>query len=218
MADVEQRITDFFKHYTPHTFKKGETIILGGHEPAGVFYICSGEVRQYAISEHTGATLTLHIYRPGNFFPVIWGLADKRNLYYFDALTKVDVYRASKEEVVAFLKNDPEALYSLTTRLAAGLNGMLMRLETYAFTDVYGRVISELLYLIKHYGTPHENGYVLPHFTHQQLADFVGSARETVTVVMDKLEKKELVISMGHNLYVIDSDALFAEFKAKRNR
>jgi CRP/FNR family transcriptional regulator len=218
MADFEQRVEDFFVQFTKQKFKKGDTIIWGGREPEGVYYLKEGHVRQYSISEHTGNLLTLHIFHPKSFFPMIWAMANKPNSYFFESMGPVVVYRAPKGDVLRFLKQDNEVLSHFSIRLLSGLNGILIRLETLAFTDVYGRLISELLYLAKHFGRPHKTGTIIGTFTHQELADFVGSARETVSVAMEKLEKKKLVEYIGHTIFIPDPNALVIELKRKRGR
>jgi CRP-like cAMP-binding protein len=218
MTSYEQRIENFFIQFTKKQFNKGDTIIWAGREPEGVYYIKQGRVRQYSISEYTGNLLTLHIFHPGSFFPMIWALAEKPNTHFFEAMGRVIVYRAPKNELLRFIRGDTEILYHFTARLLSGLNGMLIRLETLAFTDVYGRLISELLYLVKHFGTPHKQGIVIGTFTHQELADFVGAARETVSVAMEKLQKKGLINHIGHNIYIPDVNILTEELRKKRNR
>jgi CRP-like cAMP-binding protein len=216
VTDYEQRIETFFSQYTKQIYKKGDTIIWGGREPGGVYYVLEGHVRQYSISEHTGNILTLHIYHQKSFFSMIWALAEKPNSYFFDAISPVTVYRAPKEAVLGFLRNDAEVLYHFSARLLSGLNGMLTRLETVAFTDVYGRVISEFLYLAKHFGSPHETGVMLPYFTHQEIADFVGAARETTSIAIEKLKKTKLIVYIGHNIYIPNLESLVRELNNKR--
>lgn len=217
MTNYEQRIENFFIQFTKQYFNKGDTIIWGGREPDGVYYLKEGHVRQYSISEHTGNLLTLHIYHQKSFFPMIWALAEKPNAHFFEAMGPITLYRAPKSETLRFIRNDAEILYYFSARLLSGLNGMLTRVETLAFTDVYGRLISELLYLVKHFGSMQKEGIVVGSFTHQELADFVGAARETVSVAMEKLQKKGLIDYVDHNIFIPNTDKLIAELKKKRN-
>lgn len=217
MDNYLQRLEDFFAQYTHQQYKKGQTIIYAGEEPAGIYYLKEGRIRQYTISPDTGATLTLHVYHPRSFFPLVWGIAGKRNRHFFDSLTPVTLYRAPRSEVLQFLKKEPEVVYHLTARLLSGLDGMLIRVEMLALTDVYGRVVSELLYLIKHYGNRYgaTDGMAIGKVTHQEIAEFVGSARETVSLVMKKLEDKGLVHRDGQNLCIPSPEKLARELKIK---
>lgn len=207
-----QRLEDFFADYTHQQYKKGQTIIYAGEEPAGVYYLKEGRIRQYTISPETGAILTLHIYHERSFFPLVWAIAGKRNRHFFDSLTPVTLYRAPRAEVLQFLKKEPEIVYHLMARLLSGLDGMLIRVEMLALTDVYGRVISELLYLMKHYGQKDPDaGIVIGKFTHQEISEFVGSARETVSIAMKQLEDKGLIKHKGREICIPDPEKLVRE-------
>lgn len=216
MSDYPQRLEDFFAGYTCQQFKKGQTIIYAGEEPAGVYYLKEGRIRQYTISPESGAILTLHVYHPRSFFPLIWAMASKPNRHFFDSLTPVTLFRAPRTEVLEFLKREPKLLYHLSARLLSGLDGMLIRVEMLALTDVYGRVISELLYLIKHYGKKNSAGVtIIGKFTHQEISEFVGSARETVSIAMKKLEDKGLIVMRGREICVPDPTKLILELNKK---
>lgn len=70
----------------------------------------------------------------------------------------------------------------------------LSRIEHLVFSDAYRRVISVLIYLAKHFGNETKHGVVIDHrFTQQDIATLVGIARETASIEMGKLEKKDLV-------------------------
>lgn len=212
MDNYLQRLEDFFAQHTMQQFKKGQTIIYPSEEPAGIYYLKEGRIRQYTISAETGSILTLHIYHERSFFPLIWAMAGKPNRHFFDALGPVTVYRAPRAAVLEFLRQEPKILYHLTTRLLMGLDGMLIRVEILAHTDVYGRVVSELLYLLRHYGrTSAEHGVLIGKFTHQEISEFVGAARETVSIAMKKLEDKQLITHIDGQIYIPDPDRLALE-------
>ncbi len=212
MENHLERVESFFAQYTLQKFAADQTFIEAGQEPAGIYYLKEGRVRQYTIAAGTGAIFTLHVYHPGSFFPLTWAMAGKPNRHYFDTLAPSVLCRAPQQAVVEFLKQEPEILYHLTTRLLAGLDGMLLRVETLALTDVYSRVISELVYLMKHYGEDKaEKGIKIGRFTHQEIAEFVGSARETVSIAMKKLEDANIIRHEGHTIYIPNPERLTNE-------
>lgn len=212
MDNYLQRLEDFFVQHTRQEFKKGQTIIYPGEDPAGVYYLKAGRVKQYTISAESGANLTLHIYHERSFFPLVWAMAGKPNRHFFEAVTPITLYRAPRQEVLDFIKQEPKILYQLATRLLAGLDGLLIRVEILAHTDVYGRVVSELLYLIRHYGRKDpDKGTIIGKFTHQEISEFVGSARETVSIAMKKLEDKQLILHVDGQIVVPDVDRLALE-------
>ena len=122
-------------------------------------------------------------------------LHDASNLYYFQAMTSSKLSITSKDEIVRFIKNEPSVLLDFTTRLSIGLNGLITTIQYSLFGPVHTRVVSAILLLAKRFGEPQPDGSVLIsiHLTHQDIANIVGVARETVSIEMEKLADKNLV-------------------------
>mgnify|MGYP001559973482 CR=1 FL=1 len=100
-------VEEFFARSGVTHYKKGETILRGGDQPQGVFYIKKGYVRLYSLSKE-GEELTLIIFKPGDFFPMIWAINNTSNMYYLESMTPVEVYRAPRDEFVSYIKGEPE--------------------------------------------------------------------------------------------------------------
>jgi len=190
----------FYKQFTTRKYKKGETLIRADDNPQGIFCLTKGYVRQYTISE-TGIELTLQILKPITYFPLIWAINGAPNIYFYEALTAVEVGRAPKEKVVNFIKDKPVIILELMSRLLGDYAETLSRIEHLVFSDAYRRVISVLLYIAKHFGEEKKQGIVVDHrFTQQDIATLVGVARETASIEMGFLEKKGLVKYIDHSM------------------
>src|SRR3989344_4646928 len=125
---IRKKLDDFFTKFKHQQYKKGEILIRADDEPQGIFYLKSGVVRQYSISKD-GEEQTLNLYKPISFFPLMWAINETPNTFYFEAAVDVEVHRAPKDEVIAFLKSEPEVMYDLVTRLYKGMHGLLTRIE-----------------------------------------------------------------------------------------
>jgi len=189
----------FYKQFTTCNYKKGEMLIRADDDPVGIFCLTKGYVRQYTISK-TGFELTLHILRPISYFPMVWAVNGTPNVYFFEALTPVEVGRAPRDQVVNFIKDKPVVIFELLSELIEDYAESLTRIEHLVFSDAYRRVISVILYIAKHFGEAHSSGGVVIHhrFTQQDIATLVGVARETASNEMVKLEKKGLVTYVDH--------------------
>lgn len=190
----------FYKQFITRSYKKGEMLIRADDDPQGIFCLTSGYVRQYTISK-TGFELTLHILRPISYFPMVWAVNGTQNVYYFEALTPVEVGRAPRDQVVSFIKDKPAIIFALMSELLEDYAETLTRVEHLVFSDAYRRVISILLYIAKHFGEPKGKGIIIHHrFTQQDIATLVGVARETASNEMGKLEKKGLLTHVDHSI------------------
>jgi CRP/FNR family transcriptional regulator len=202
---------EFYKQFGVRNYKKGETLIRADDDPQGIFCLTKGYVRQYTISK-TGFELTLHILKPTSYFPMVWAINGTPNIYYFEALTPVEVSRAPREQVVNFIKDKPTIIFGLMSRLLEDYAETLKRMEHLVFGDAYRRVISVFLYVAKHFGEKKGSRIIVHHrFTQQDIATLGGVARETAGIAMAKLEKKKLVKYVDHSLLFPEIEKLNSE-------
>jgi CRP/FNR family transcriptional regulator len=190
----------FYKQFTVRNYKKGEMLIRTDDDPQGIFCLTKGYVRQYTISK-SGLELTLHILKPLSYFPMVWAINGTRNVYYFEALTPVEVERAPRNEVVNFIKDKPTLLFALMSEMLEDDAETLQRIEHLVFSDAYRRVISILIYIVKHFGEETKKGMIVNHrFTQHDIATLVGVTRETASNEMVKLEKNGLIKYVDHSM------------------
>lgn len=204
----------FYKQFITRNYKKGEILIRSDDDPQGIFCLTKGYVRQYTISK-TGFELTLHILKPISYFPMVWAINGTPNVYYFEALTPVEVGRAPRDQVVAFIKDKPTIIFELMSELLEDYAESLTRVEHLVFSDAYRRVISVLLYIAKHFGEESDKGVIVSHrFTQQDIATLVGVARETASNEIVKLEKKGLIKYIDHSILFENIKKLNSELSA----
>ena len=110
--EKKEEFVEFYKQFTIREYKKGETLIRADDDPQGIFCLKKGYVRQYTISK-AGLELTLHILKPTSYFPMVWAVNGTPNVYYFEALTPVEVGRAPRDQVVDFIKDKPTVIFEL---------------------------------------------------------------------------------------------------------
>ncbi len=148
---------------------------------------------------------------------MVWAINGTPNVYYFEALTPVEVGRAPREQVVSFIKDKPTVLFELMSELIEDYAESLTRIENLVFSDAYRRIISVLLYIAKHFGEAKNEGVIVHHrFTQQDIATLTGVARETASIEMVKLEKKGLVTYIDHSMIFESIKKLDSELSSNR--
>lgn len=204
----------FYKQFVIRNYKKGEMLIRADDDPQGIFCLTKGYVRQYTISKN-GFELTLHILKPISYFPMVWAINGTQNVYYFEALTPVEVGRAPREDVVNFIKDKPTIIFELLSELIEDYAESLTRIEHLVFSDAYRRVISVLLYIAKHFGESKNKSIIVNHrFTQQDIATLVGIARETASNELSRLEKKGLIKYIDHSMVFNNMERLELELES----
>src|SRR4030042_4798903 len=211
-TDVIPKVTAFFSQKPERSCKKGEMILRPGDPISNVYYVQTGLIRFFFLLGD-GKELTLKIFKPRLYFPMFLILHDTVNLHYFQAMTASRLSHTSKEEIVHFITNEPDVLLDFTKRLSVGLSGLITTIQYSLFGSVHTRIISALLLLAKRFGEPVPGGSVLIgiHLTHQDIANIVGVARDTVSLEMEKLGKKNLVVDKRRKITILNVPRLKEE-------
>jgi CRP/FNR family transcriptional regulator, cyclic AMP receptor protein len=200
----------FFSVYPVSRYKRKDLILHANDNPSSVFYIKSGYVRVYRLSEQ-GEELTLTILKPHDFFPLTYGMTAPVNPYYLEAITPLDLWRASQEKFLTFVKANPAVLFELTNRILVKFDGMVSRMEQMVFSNAYVKVATMLLICAKRFGkTDGDSSVVQVPLTHRDIATLVGITRETASLEMKKLEKQGFVGKLGR-LFVVKQMKRFEE-------
>ena len=198
----------FFASAPEETVKKGSILLHPEDKLKNVYYLVRGNVKQYIESEY-GEIITIHIFRPGSFFPLMLLLGNIPNRFYFEAVNEVKVKVFTAAKAIDFVKKDNKELFALTTRLAEGLNGLVTRLEHLLCENSESRLISLLLYLSVKYGKPASDGTTIwiP-ITHQEIAQWIGVERETVSRQMKSFKDRGILRYKKQYITVTDLKAL----------
>ncbi|MBI3342927.1 Crp/Fnr family transcriptional regulator, partial [Candidatus Gottesmanbacteria bacterium] len=161
--------------------------------------------------------LMLQLYRPGAFFPMTWVVNDTPNRYFFEAATSVSIRRAPKDDVKLFLDKHPEVLKEFLEKLLTGIVGLWSRVEQLVLESAYAKTILLLLYYAGKFGQKDNGGVTLELSpTHREIAAWIGTTRETVSLQVEALKKKKLLLSSGRQLIIPSLPALEKELSASR--
>lgn len=208
-TEIAQKIDKFFTQFKHVTYKKGEIVIRADDNPNSIFYLISGRVRKYAISQK-GDELVVNIFKPISFFPMSWAINNEPNEYFYDALTPLEVYRAPKEKVVEFIKGNPDVLYDLLSRVYRGTDGLLRRMTYLMSGNAYARLVTELIIHAQRFGKK-TNSTIEVKISEKELATQSGMTRETVSREMKELKDKGLVTFNKNILTIIRIEELEKE-------
>jgi len=203
MPDVAEKLREFFAKYPERVFAKGQIVVHGGEEPAGIFYMIEGRVSQYDIATN-GNEVVVNVFKPPAFFPTSWAINKTPNQYFFKASTRVVAKLAPPEEVVAFLRREPEVLFDLLARVYRGTDGLLRRMAHMMGGDARSRLLFEVITATYRFGKKDADDVWRTPLNEGELALQSGLARETVNRVIHGLKAEGLVIISSAELIVPD--------------
>lgn len=203
-TQVAGKLDEFFTHFKHQTFRKGEILIRADENPSGILYLKEGIVKEYAISRK-GEELVVNLFKPGAFFPMTWGINETSNRYFFEAVTSVSGWKAPREQVIAFLRDEPDVTFDLLSRLYKGTDGLLTRIIYLMSGSAYARLITEIIISAKRFGTKDKKtGIISCSLSETELATHAGLTRETVSREMKRLKDKKLVTFSKNSLIIPD--------------
>jgi CRP-like cAMP-binding protein len=126
-----------------------------------------------------------------------------------EAMEKSVLYTLNKRDVQDVLLSDPRVSRRLLELVSHRLEDTEKKLAEFAFKNVPQRLASLLLQLA--HGAPRANdgGVSLPvRYTHQQLAEMIGTYRETVTKVLNDFRQQGWIRIDHGRILLVDVVAL----------
>ncbi len=193
-SDITEKVKDFFQPYPLRAFSKGERLLQAEELPAGVFYLTEGRVSQYDITPN-GNVVVVNAFKPGAFFPMSSAINNSTNHYFFEASTKAAAYVAPAADVLTFVKDNPDVMFDLLSRVYRGMDGVLRRMAHLMGGDARSRLLFELLNATYRFGESVEGdeAAIFVPLKEGDLAKHSGLARETVNRNLQNMKTQGLV-------------------------
>lgn len=199
---VEDKVKKFFSNYPEKSFYKGDVLIWAHNEPDGIFFIENGSVCQCDISKD-GKKIIVNQFKKGAFFPMSWAINKTRNEYFYEATEDLETRFAHTDEVLRFVKNNPDVMYDLLGRVFRGTDGLLEKVSHLMFSDAQTRVLYTMIneYERSQHKEKNEELFVIK-LTESELSLRTGLARETVSRQLGKLGKLKLLTVSGGSIKI----------------
>lgn len=193
---AHEKVEQFFAKYTLRSYSKGQILLLADEKANNIFYLESGRVKCYDVS-YRGDEVIVNVFRPPSFFPMSLAINNGTNPFIYEAETDVKLRMAPADLVVEFVRDNPDVLFDLLSRVYRGIDGLLGRMAQLMSGNASSRVLYELVIECRRFGKPSQTGCEIS-INEKDLAARVGLSRETVNREISKLKKQDfLVINSG---------------------
>ena len=193
-------------HIVMRSHSANQVILLENDWGNSVYFILNGwvKIRTYNID---GKEVTLNIVGKGELFGEMAALDEAPRSTDVITLTPTLICNVPSQDFVQLLATEPQAGIRLAKQMARRLRQVNRRLRLRE-SDSMARVVDVILFLADGQGVKVEGGIEVPNLPHRELSSLSGLARETVTRVLIKLEKKELIIRDRDLIRIPDLQAL----------
>jgi CRP/FNR family transcriptional regulator len=190
------------------SFRKGELIYSPFDKGDALFLVESGRVRLFR-SASDGRQVTLAMLDSGASFGQLSVLDTPLLDAYAEAMTDCVVRVLRIADLERAVAEHPRVALNLMRSLADRLREAEDQIESLAFRPVPSRLAGKLLDLMDRYGRVTPNGIRIDErFTHMQLAEMIGTSRETLTKVLNELRDAGLIDVRDRLVWVLDADGL----------
>jgi len=191
------------RHHPPD-----QVILLENDWGSSVYFILSGwvKVRTYNLE---GKEVTLNVLGAGEMFGEMAPLDRAPRSTDVITLTSATIGSLPATDFMQLLEVEPLAGINLSRLMAKRLRQVNRRLRLRE-ADSTARVADVLLFLAEGQGVKSPQGVEIPNLPHRELSSLSGLARETVTRVLGKFERKQIILrnSDRDSLCITDLQAL----------
>ena len=170
-----------------------------------LFLLKKGTVEVYRINAEGKKLVTARL-QAGSVFGKMGILGQRMDEAYAEATSECLICVMSRSDVEQILLKDPRIAVRLAQSLGNRLAEAEARLEDMAFKSVPGRVASLLLRLAD--DTDWRGRKIVKGLTHQQIAEIIGSYRETVTLTLNEFRANGHVDTGRRKIILLDETRL----------
>ena len=187
-------------------------LFLEKQDSRGVFVLCEGEVK-LTISSSEGKTLILRIAKAGEILGLMSVPSGKPYEVTAETIRPSQIAFVRREDFLRFVAQFPEATQGIVKQLSSNYNMACEQLRTVGLSASAPEKLAKLLldWSAGAEETKAGTRITMP-LTHEEIAEFIGSTRETVTRTLSEFRSRNLVTLKGSTLMIASRTALANAF------
>lgn len=174
-------------------FERKSLVYLPDDESDSVLLLVSGRVRIYHITTE-GKEALLAFIDPGELFGELTIIGQSEREEFAETMEKSQIVKIPAATIRELMAENPDVTLGVTKLIGLRRQRFERRLKSLMFQPNRDRLIFLLLELAERYAVLHPDGIALRiRLSHQEMANIIGSTRETVTVVLGELQQEGLL-------------------------
>lgn len=194
-------LSEFDVHKSCHFYKKNQSLFVEGSFPRGVFCINHGKVKIYALGDE-GKEQIVHIAREGEVVGFRSMLSGEPYRLSASTLEDANICFVAKDDFLNMLDTNVVMRNSVLKELSKELGERAIFITNLAQKSVRERLAYSLLLLQDVYGEEPIN------LTREDLANFVGTATETLIRLLKDFKDEHLIDVQTRKVFITNKEAL----------
>lgn len=209
LSEVE--LEPFIKIAQTRYYKQKMYVFMQDDPLDRVFFIHTGKIKIYK-TDFSGKEQIVSVLEPGEMFPHAGFFRQGNFPAHAEVMEDANLIVIPIDKFEETLISFPELCIKLFKVLGEKIVDLQGRLEAQVLHNTYEQIILLLLRLCKSNGEKVGSHYQLTtQFTNRELANMIGTSRETVSRTINHLKKKDYINQCEEGFYLIDREALQQE-------
>jgi CRP/FNR family cyclic AMP-dependent transcriptional regulator len=210
-CDLEPRALAAFEALKiTNTYPKGATLFSEGESANGVYLLCRGRVKLSAYSSD-GKALILRIAQAGEILGLSAAIGDMPHKATAEVLENCQVNFVRKPDFLRFLRDHADAGFNALRQLSNNYHAAYTQVCSLGLSSSVGDKLAKLfLNWCEAIQVTEGRVHLKVTFSHEEIAEMIGTSRETVTRLLKDFRQRDLISLKGSDLYINDRRKLEA--------
>jgi len=184
-------------------------LFVEGQEARGAFILCKGKAKLYTSSAE-GRTIILRIALAGEVLGLASTIANKPYGATVEVLEPSQVNFLPKAEFLRFLSQHSDASMRVAQQLSSNCAGAYEEIRCLGLSASSAEKLARLLltWAAPEIRNGQKEARVTLALAHEEIAQMIGSSRETVTRLFAEFRRKQLIAQKGSGLFLRNIGAL----------
>jgi CRP-like cAMP-binding protein len=195
-----KEMDSIFRNRYINEVKKGTNILNEGSPTSHIIYLRSGLVKEF-INRSDNQEQIIQIILPHSYLGLTSIFGDKTNHYSYTALTDLRLCYIDIDIFTALIKNNGNFAYEILTSVGRENLNSFHRFIDQNHKKIYGRIADIMIYFSKIIFS--DNKFQIP-LTRKEIADMVGTSRESIGRVLAKFSGEGIIEIHGRNIIIND--------------
>jgi CRP/FNR family transcriptional regulator, cyclic AMP receptor protein len=192
------------------TLYPAEAVLLREHEgPRGVYIVCSGRVK-LSVMARDGKTVILKVAGNRNVLGLSAVVSGRPSPFEATTIEPCQIKFVERESFLRLLEKNSHAALACARMLSDEIQSTFRDVHDLLLARSSTEKLARLLLSWAAKEPRNRDVRVLTDFTHEEMAQMIGSSRETVTRLLSEMKRKELIRLEGSTLVIPNRIALQA--------
>jgi len=189
-------------------YPQGAMLFVEGQAPRGVYIICSGRVKLSTTSRE-GKTLILRIAQAGEVLGLHATVSGRPYELTGETLQPCQLDFVRRDDFLRFLQHHGDACLNAAQHLSQNCQNAYEMIRSLGLSHSVGEKLARLLLEWASDGETTKDGIrIKVSLTHEEIAQLIGTSRETVTRLLSEFREKRFAQLRGSTLMIMNRPGL----------